>query len=86
MRATSRSLNVPPVAEARSTMSPNSSGRTSRPRAVTVYSSCWPGGDGGAPILPAANCAFCAFTAWAMSFVVSPRLAMRSGCSHRRIE
>ena len=53
---------------------------------MTVYSSCCPGGEGGAPILPAANCAFCAFTAAAMSDGVTPSAAMRSGLSHRRME
>ena len=67
-------------------MSPNCSGSTRRPVAVTVYTTAWPGGAGSVPILPAAYCAFCARSAPATSEGVTPRRAIFSVLSHTRIE
>ena len=54
--------------------------------AVTVYTNCWSFGAGSWPILPAAFCAFWALMAAAISLVVTPSWAMRSGLSQMRME
>ncbi len=79
-------FSTPPEPAALTTMSPNSSGSTRRPVAVTVYTIDWPGGAGSVPILPAAYCAFCARRAAATSEGVTPRRAIFSGLSQMRIE
>jgi hypothetical protein len=77
---------APPGPVERRTMLPKSSGSTSRPRAVTVYTSDCPGGAGSAPIFPAAYWLFCVAIACATSVVVTPSCDIFAGLSHTRIE
>ena len=66
-------------------ISSNCEGSVMRPEVATGKVCCTGVAVGGAPRRPAAYCWFCAATAFCTSVAVRPRLAMRSGLSHRRI-
>ena len=56
-----------------------------RPEVATGKVCCTGPAVGEAPRRPAANCWFWLATAFCTSVAVRPRLAMRSGLSHRRM-
>ena len=67
-------------------MPSNSAGSRSRPTARTLIWYAWSGEAGDCPTWPAAICTFCSRSASTTSEAISPRPAMRTGSSHRRIE
>lgn len=69
----------------RTTMFSNSFTLVRRPGAFTVKESCWSGGAGCAPILPAGFTAFWACTASITSRAVMFRAAIFSGFSQMRM-
>jgi len=62
-------------------MLPNCSAVLKRPSAVTVAVNGVPSGEGSEPILPAANCTFCARTAVSASLADRPKARSLSGLS-----
>jgi hypothetical protein len=86
MRATSPSRSTEPSGRVRTTIASNSSGSESRPRVVSEYWNCWPGGAGGSPTVPAATCWFCSRSTSSTSWAETPSFASLSGSSQTRIE
>ncbi len=77
---------IAPVAgSVRTMMSANSCSLASRPCVLIESSNSVPLGDGGAPTLPAATCAFCSRMAATMSLVVRLRAASLAGSSQMRM-
>ena len=85
-RPRSRMRIRPPVAGSlRTMMSANCSSLVRRPCVLTASWNSVPRGDGGAPTVPAATCAFCSRTAATTSPVVMLRAASLAGSSQMRM-
>ena len=84
-RATSRRRVTAPSLPVFSTMAPNSSGVSRRPRAFTSSCVVAPVGCGEAPMAPADTWMFCSWMAPMMSSAVRPRFAAWSGSIQTRI-
>ena len=85
-RATSWMRSTEPSGLARSTMSPNCSGVTSRPWVWTLSWNCWSSSVGRAPMRPTGAWMFCCWMAVMMSEGASLRLISRLVSNQTRIE